>query len=363
MGRIGAFFCAVIGVFMAATSPGLGLSDHDLVVCEAVAAALVLSSTVLWFLPWAGLPRRALILCPAVVVIGVGVLGEVTVSAAQSFLGALTLCVVYLGMTGWPGATVAALPFLVADWYLAYPSHPATVLVRLPLAVVVWVLVGEILARAARELTEEASVLRSSALTDPLTQLPNRRKLTQELSALPVGGLVMFLDLDYFKAFNDRYGHPAGDAVLLQFAGIVKGALRSDDIVARYGGEEFVIVLPVTTSSTDVYERLRDAWSVAGGPITFSAGVAQRVSGEAPEATMRRADEALYRAKASGRDQLVFDVACVPWTEASLEESPAFAEEPNDIGFTVQHVLNRLKNAGARTTREGDVTARSDDRT
>ena len=365
IGRIGAGLCAILGAFIAGTAPAVDLPDRDLIRCEVVGGVLILCGLALVRFQAPRPSRRSLLIAPALVIVALGALGAVTQTAAQTFLGGLTLCVVYLGMTQRPGITFKALPFLLADWWIAYPQHPSGLIARLPLAILVWVLVGEIIARGLRELTEEATVLRSSALTDPLTQLPNRRKLTQSLVDLPEGGMVMFLDLDHFKAFNDRYGHTAGDGVLTQFAGVLRSGLRSNDLVARFGGEEFVIVLPRNTSSTDVYERLRDAWSVAGGPVTFSAGVAQRVKSESPDATMRRADEALYRAKSSGRDQLVFDVACVPWTEASLDAPPAMAEEVvGDVGFTVQHVLSRLRGtATGRSMREtptGDAAA--DDR-
>jgi diguanylate cyclase (GGDEF)-like protein len=358
IGWIGVGLCAILGAFIAGTAPAVDLPDRDLLRCEVVGGVLILCGLVLAKFQTPRPSRRSLLIAPALVIVALGVLGTTTQTAAQTFLGGLTLCVVYLAMTQRPGITFKVLPFLLVDWWVAYPNHPSGLIARLPLAIVVWVLVGEIIARGLREMTEEATVLRSSALTDPLTQLPNRRRLSQSLVDLPEGGLVMFLDLDHFKAFNDRYGHSAGDGVLTQFADVLRGGLRSNDLVVRFGGEEFVIVLPRNTSSTDVYERLRDAWSVAGGPVTFSAGVAQRVKTESPDATMRRADEALYRAKASGRDQLVFDVACVPWTEASLESAPAVQEIAGDVGFTVQHVLGRLRGAASgrsmRETSTGD---------
>src|SRR5882757_9890795 len=117
MGRGGTFVCALIGMFMMTTAFGLGLSHRDLIATEVVGGVFVGWIVMVWAIPWNVLSRPALMLNPAVVIIGLGVLGALTTSAAQSFLGALTLCVAYLGMTQRPGTTLCALPFLLADWW------------------------------------------------------------------------------------------------------------------------------------------------------------------------------------------------------------------------------------------------------
>jgi diguanylate cyclase (GGDEF)-like protein len=126
---------------------------------------------------------------------------------------------------------------------------------------------------------------------------------------------VLMFDLDHFKAFNDRYGHPAGDEALRAFAGILRETLREGDIVARYGGEEFVAYLPGLdrVAAAEVAERIRErtaASILAIGPgqtarITVSVGVAIGPEDGPDRASLLRiADQRLYEAKAAGRDRV-----------------------------------------------------------
>jgi diguanylate cyclase len=110
------------------------------------------------------------------------------------------------------------------------------------------------------------------------------------------------LDLDHFKAYNDAHGHPAGDDLLRRVAAAWSDVLRPDSLLARLGGEEFGLILPSAASpdAEVVVERLR---SVTPSEITFSAGIATWDGKEPLAATVERADVALYRAKAAGRDR------------------------------------------------------------
>ncbi len=160
----------------------------------------------------------------------------------------------------------------------------------------------------------------SLALTDGLTGLYNRRYLSAHLESLLPSvadgakgpGLLMF-DLDFFKRVNDTHGHAAGDAVLREVAARVARNVRAFDLVSRYGGEEFVVVLPETPLPVAVVvaERLRAVVAekpVAVGEgaeinVSISVGVAvTRDATETAASLMRRADEALYAAKAHGRN-------------------------------------------------------------
>ncbi len=126
---------------------------------------------------------------------------------------------------------------------------------------------------------------------------------------------VLALDIDFFKRYNDRYGHVEGDGALRRFSGAVRSALlHADDVLARPGGEEFIVFLPGSTReqamqvAERVCRRVRDADIVHEdspmGRMTVSIGVAAREPGDSePEDMLRRADQALYRAKAAGRDQ------------------------------------------------------------
>lgn len=156
----------------------------------------------------------------------------------------------------------------------------------------------------------EVQALKLNALSrmDELTGLPNRRTLFQELPlALERARrdnthlVVVVIDLDNFKLFNDTYGHPAGDKLLKSAATAWSGKLRTVDLLARYGGEEFVALLPSTSEEDAVraLERLRPDTPAAQ---TFSAGIACWNRFETPEELVMRADQALYRAKQLGRN-------------------------------------------------------------
>jgi diguanylate cyclase len=122
------------------------------------------------------------------------------------------------------------------------------------------------------------------------------------------------IDIDHFKKINDTLGHATGDEALAHLAKIVKGVLRSTDILARYGGEEFVVILPGTKQAdavsvvTGVQRDLTKNFFLHNNErvlITFSAGVAERMAGEAVDAVLPRADAALYVAKQTGRNRVV----------------------------------------------------------
>jgi diguanylate cyclase (GGDEF)-like protein len=165
--------------------------------------------------------------------------------------------------------------------------------------------------------------LRNQAIRDPLTGLFNRRYMEESLERelrrsvrhdRPVS--VIMIDLDQFKDFNDRHGHPTGDALLRSLGSFLQEQLREEDIACRYGGEEFLLVVPeapleVARERADrIRERFKNlAWlhRMEGiEPVTLSAGIAAYPEhGSVPEALIRAADRALYIAKNSGRDQVV----------------------------------------------------------
>ncbi|MEW7850305.1 GGDEF domain-containing protein [Massilia aurea] len=169
-----------------------------------------------------------------------------------------------------------------------------------------------------QDLLAAVETIRVLATVDELTSLANRRHMNELLGAeerrsAPATSCVALLDLDLFKQVNDQYGHAMGDAVLRGFAGAAHGALREHDTLARWGGEEFLLLLPNASpqAARQVLERIVTrvhALQIDGMPperrISFSAGLTERRAGEPFTEAISRADKALYRAKAAGRDRI-----------------------------------------------------------
>ncbi|MGF6111352.1 diguanylate cyclase [Pseudomonas frederiksbergensis] len=161
---------------------------------------------------------------------------------------------------------------------------------------------------------------RQKALIDPLTGLPNRaawsERLEHEIGEWQQHGntlMLAMLDLDHFKRINDNYGHLAGDKVLKIIASVLRKRLRGSDFIARFGGEEFVLLMPATvpTAGAKLLEILRA--SIEACPfhfkgervtITISMGLTAFKPGEHSDMVLKRADQALYRAKNAGRNRV-----------------------------------------------------------
>ncbi|MGO9360407.1 MAG: PleD family two-component system response regulator [Xanthobacteraceae bacterium] len=196
---------------------------------------------------------------------------------------------------------------------------------------------NELLARARTQirrrrytdhLRDNVQISIEMAITDALTGLHNRRYMESHLATLAEQAAVrgkplalMMLDIDFFKSINDSYGHDAGDDVLREFAIRIRKSIRGIDLACRYGGEEFVVVMPETDLhvASMVAERLRRA--IATEPFAIDKG-AQRIAvtisigisvldrkGEPIADVMKRADQALYRAKHDGRNRVVANAA------------------------------------------------------
>jgi two-component system cell cycle response regulator len=203
------------------------------------------------------------------------------------------------------------------------------------------------LKRKETELTDLNGRLKTISMTDGLTGIENRRSLEDRLKEVwshsvrlhePIA--IVMCDIDKFKSVNDNYGHLAGDAVLKEFAKLLKDEAREIDRVGRYGGEEFLLILPGTVLDAAVTfaERLREkveghTFSYEGGTLrrTMSCGVAgsphPKVKDQ--EALVRAADDALYVAKETGRNKVIrFDGADFNAHNESKGNDPRDAEKP-----------------------------------
>jgi diguanylate cyclase (GGDEF)-like protein len=214
------------------------------------------------------------------------------------------------------GVALATAWGAVASLAAVVAGDPAHFTGELPALVTVWS-VSIVAGRYTRVLARAEFGHRAAALLDPLTGLPNRSALADRFEELrrqaerddaPLALVV--LDLDHFKRVNDEHGHDRGDAVLKDVADALRGAIRTFDPIYRVGGEEFVLLLPGAdlAAGREVAQRLRRAIAArrpGGLRVTASLGVAAARGAEIEfDALFRAADQALYSAKAAGRDRV-----------------------------------------------------------
>jgi diguanylate cyclase len=188
------------------------------------------------------------------------------------------------------------------------------------------------------DLQTSLEAVRTESLTDPLTQLANRKHFDVTLEKAIADAVekneqlsLMMTDVDRFKAFNDSFGHLTGDQVLRLVAMSVKNNVKGKDTAARYGGEEFAVILPNTVlrAATTVADHIRRevmskelmkrSTGEKLGHVTISIGVATVRNGDTPQSLIERADACLYAAKRNGRNRVV----CEADPEVAPSNAPA----------------------------------------
>lgn len=176
----------------------------------------------------------------------------------------------------------------------------------------------------SKKIAETNVMLATKTIKDQLTGAFNRRYFDEQINALATRAQefsLIFLDIDHFKKVNDTYGHQAGDDVLKIFARVVRGCIRPGDIYARYGGEEFILIAKSDLDGArTLAERLRQSVEAAvfqtcAGDlkVTASFGVARFIPSEPVEALIARADGAVYKAKANGRNRVETSITNIDW--------------------------------------------------
>jgi len=286
-------------------------------------------------LAWTASPLLALL---AITLIGLGT-GDVSIGAQIFFV----FCAVYGGaLLRRPGAVVMTVSSILGEAVLVFAQLPwRAALNDLVFVTATLVTTAYLLGRGMSRVDRLVAELHERASTDSLTGLVNRRSFDAAVDRA-VGGVVhpegvclILIDIDHFKQINDEFGHPGGDEVLVQTAGLVRSMARSGDTVCRLGGDELAVLLPGCTAGAGalradaIVEAVRDhSFSVgraSGIRVSVSVGAAHAPGGTEPHSSLYAvADAALYAAKRAGRNRVVH---ADQWPGPSRPVAPA--EEPS----------------------------------
>jgi diguanylate cyclase (GGDEF)-like protein len=301
---LGFILVAAYAGVLAMTIEALRPTAHELTTFLVAGGASVLVALPLWRLRWTDRSPRLLLAFPLVALASLTIAAVVAPGIAEVYGGFFLLSFVYVGLTQPPGTSAACVILALPAWIVCQGHLSAVVDVKMPIAVLLWVIVGELLSHRVRSHARTAGVLAVAASTDPLTTLHNRRELERALARTDPGDAVVMLDLDGFKRVNDDHGHQAGDRILAELGRTIMASIRSGDVALRYGGDEVLLVLTRAGcgGAETFLQRLRSDWGAAPGRPTFSAGVAVHLAGVAAADTLRQADRALYGAKRAGGD-------------------------------------------------------------
>lgn len=294
--------------------------DAPLLVAGAV-ACLAVVGLFLTFAPATRLHPFWNLSAVAVFCLAVGLLRESGGGGPSGYVALLLLPIVWVSIHGRPVELVwtlgfVALTYMVPIVLVGEPYYPTSQWRGAILFTAIGGGIGVLLTQVTAARDELLARLQAAATTDALTGLANRwlwndlleREIARAIrTATPL--TVAILDIDHFKAFNDRNGHNAGDQLLRHLATTWKAEMRRTDALARWGGEEFVLLMPDTTTAEAVEVTARLLRSCER--VTCSAGVASLGAGRTSEGLIGDADRHLYAAKAAGRDRIVWSEGIV----------------------------------------------------
>lgn len=298
---------AAVGVTaLSAVSFAATLTTGEATASRTYFALSLVATWALWALLRRSPVRLALLAWPLLVVLGLLGASEVSPVAATLCTGTVVIAFVFVGLTQRQWTSLLLWPLTVPTLWSVIDLQADRAIVRIALAMLVWLSVAELPAWLTARLRVARMELRELASTDPLTGLANRRRWEDFFRTALAGRTVsvLLLDLDHFKRYNDAHGHLAGDELLVELAAALEETVGASGLVARWGGEEFAVALPGArlAEGMAIAERIR---AVVPHGQTCSVGAATRQFGDDARSLMDRADRALYEAKQSGRDRVV----------------------------------------------------------
>ncbi len=311
-GLIWMFSLVVLSTAWALESPGDNLRATVNVVIGAVIADFILL-----LLPWRRLPIRMLTVFPLLLVGMELALAATTRGFAADYTGFFTLAFIYIGLTQARGTPTLFAIIVAPSWVYCQQGFTSQVGIRLPIALCVWILIGEVLAARAGHSRALTAELIEQASTDTLTGLASRLTMADRIdhslstNAAEPSSLLL-LDLDGFKVINEAFGHAAGDELLVAVAERISACTTADDLVARLGGDEFAVYLPgcPLAHALGVGQRLVKVLAVpieltrGSVGVTVSVGALDLGSCATAQQALQNVDVAMHHAKVGGQNRV-----------------------------------------------------------
>jgi diguanylate cyclase (GGDEF)-like protein len=311
-GLIWMFSLVVLSTAWALRSPGDNMRATVNVVIGAVIADFILL-----LLPWRRLPTRMLTVFPFLLVAMELALAATTSGFASDYTGFFTLAFIYIGLTQARGTPTLFALVVAPSWVYCQQGFTSQVGIRLPIALGVWILIGEVLAARAGQSRALTAELIEQASTDTLTGLASRLTMADRIdrSLSNNGGepsSLLLLDLDGFKVINEAFGHAAGDELLVAVAERISACTTADDLVARLGGDEFAVYLPgcPLAHALGVGQRLVKVLAVpieltrGSVGVTVSVGALDLGTCATAQQALQNVDVAMHHAKVSGQNRV-----------------------------------------------------------
>lgn len=313
---MGAGLVAAFLVTVASTAWNLHVPHDSLVTTFVILLVVAVVDGALSVLPWTNLPQQSLLVFPLILVVTETALASHTDGVAAYYTGFFTLGFIYIGLTQPRGTSFGFVLLVVPAWIYSQQGLMGHVWIRVLVATVIWVLVGEVVAGYASVHRARSDVLRKTAHTDILTGLASRLVMTQRIDSFIASSQVeaaslLVLDLDGFKAVNDAYGHSVGDELLVAIGQRIRANVSADDVIARLGGDEFAILLERCTPGEAILVAQRLIESV-GRPIdltrgsvavTASVGIVDLTMCPSAQDALGDGDVSMYEAKLAGKNR------------------------------------------------------------